>query len=280
MPDPVLPKPKSPIRRIAGQPVSAAAGLVKGFNCSVHGFRLAFAKGMKRWTLAPVALNVMLYGAAAWGFMHGVEWVVQASVGDVDRWYDYLLLVFVGVGAIVLFGLLCFFTFVLAVSILTAPFADVLSEKTEAALTGKKLDGAFTVGRFVKDILRGIAHAVKLLLMQLVVLVVGLFPIVGPPLAIAGTAILLALEFMDHPMARRRMAFREKRRLTFAARWHSLGFGLGAMLWLIVPGINLVCVPAAVCGATALYLEIAGDDARTLTNSAKLSNPAKPGAGN
>lgn len=259
MPNPVHPKSKSTVRRIAGRPVSAASGFVKGFRCSVQGFRLAFAKGMKRWTLAPVALNVILYGAAAWIFVHGVEWVVRASVGNVDRWYDYILLVVVGLAAAVLFALACFFTFVLAVSILAAPFADILSEKTEAVLTGRKADEAFSVGRFVRDILRGIAHAVKLLLLQIVVLVVGLIPVVGLPVAVAGTAVLLTLEFMDHPMSRRRMAFREKRRVTFGAPWHSLGFGLGAMLWLILPGINLVCVPAAVCGATALFLDIEKD---------------------
>ena len=142
------------------------------------------------------------------------------------------------------------------VSILAAPSADILSEKTEAALTGRRLEEAFTVGRFMRDILRGIAHAGKLLLLQFVVLVIGLIPFFGPPIAIAGTAILLALEYMDHPMTRRRMVFREKRRLAFGAPWHSLGFGLGVMLCLIVPGINLVCVPAAVCGATALFLDI------------------------
>jgi len=203
-----------------------------------------------------LVINVVLYLVGVWAFFRGVQWLLHLMVGQVDRWYDYLLAVTVWVTAPVLFGLLFFFTFVVVVNLLAAPFADVLSEKTEAHLTGKPLNLPFSVKRLLRDIAFGIAHGIKLLLCQCVVLVIGLVPFVGPPIAIVGTALLLSLEFMDYPMTRRRMKFREKRKMTFDAKWLSLGFGFGAMLWLIVPLVNLVCVPAAICGGTALFLDI------------------------
>lgn len=250
------PQSKPALRRAAGQPVSMVAGFAKGFGYSVLGFKLAFSKGLRRWTLAPVVINVVVYAVGAWGFVWAVRRVVHGTVGEVDRWYDYVLVVVVGLAALVLFALLFCFTFALVVNLLAAPFTDILSEKTEALLTGHKLDEPFGLGRLVRDILVGIAHAIKLLLCQCIVLVVGFIPIVGPPVAVAGTAILLALEYMDYCMTRRRMAFRDKRRMAFRSVCKSTGFGVGALLWMVVPGLNLVCVPAAVCGGTALFLDI------------------------
>ena len=262
MPSPTAPQPqpKSALRRAAGQPVSMAAGFAKGFGYSVLGFKLAFSKGLRRWTLAPVVINVVLYAVAAWGFVWAVRRVVHGTVGEVDRWYDYAFVVFVGVAALVLFALLFLFTFVLVVNVLAAPFTDVLSEKTEAFLTGHKLDEPFGLARLVRDMLVGIAHAIKLLLCQCVVLVVGFIPIIGPPVAVVGTAILLALEYMDCCMTRRRMAFRDKRRMALRSVCKSTGFGVGALLWMVVPVLNLVCVPAAVCGGTALFLDLERED--------------------
>ena len=56
----------------------------------------------------------------------------------------------------------------------------------------------------------------------------------------------------------------------------SLGFGLGAMLWLIVPGVNLVCVPAAVCGATALLLDLEGGQPERADAQLEIIEPGDP----
>ena len=251
------PQPKpARSRGAARRSVGAVSDFVTGFRYSVQGFRLAFSPRLRRFTIAPVAINVLLYVAALWGLVVTTQWCLHAIVGEVDRWYDYLAAGTVGLVAAVLFGLLFFFTFVLAANVLAAPFADFLSERTEAVVTGRSIDQPFTVGRFIKDVWVGLVHAAKLLLCQCLVLLLGLVPVVGPVVAIVGTALLLALEYMDYAMTRRRMSFRQKRDMTFRSAAKSAGFGVGALMWMVVPVLNLACVPAAVCGATVLFLDL------------------------
>lgn len=246
----------SAIRRAASRPVAAAGGFAQGFSYSLMGFRLAFSKGFKRWSLAPVVFSVVLYVGGLGSFVYWIRALFDKWFGDLDRWYEWLAAVGIGLGLMVAFALIFFFTFVVLVALLAAPFLDILSAKTEAKLTGTAADESFTFKRFVVDVLRGLSHAVKIVFLQILVLIVALIPFVGPPVAIVGTAFLLTLEYMDPAMARHRLRFRDKRRVVLGSPMTCMGFGLGAMLWLIVPGVNLVCIPAAVCGATALWLTL------------------------
>ncbi len=248
----------SAIRRVAGKPVSAGANIARGFRYSLMGFQFALSKGFKRWTLAPVLISIAIFSAFAASFGYAFWDLVTKWFGNIDHWYEWAGAITIGLVVVVAFALICFFTFVLLVSVLAAPFTDILSEKTEAKITGRKPDERFTLKRFVMDILRGISHALKLVMLQVAVLILGLVPFVGPPVAIVGTALLLSIEYMDPAMVRRRMRFSEKRRMATGNATKCLGFGLGAMLWLVIPGVNLVAIPAAVCGATALLLDLEG----------------------
>jgi CysZ protein len=49
------------------------------------------------------------------------------------------------------------------------------------------------------------------------------------------------------------LPFREMRRLLRSRLSLSLGFGSAAFLALTIPVLNLLAVPAAVCGGTALW---------------------------
>ena len=48
---------------------------------------------------------------------------------------------------------------------------------------------------------------------------------------------------------------RQERRLLGERRWLALGFGAGVMTMTIIPGLNLVAMPAAVIGASRLWAE-------------------------
>lgn len=66
---------------------------------------------------------------------------------------------------------------------------------------------------------------------------------------------MLALEYLDHPMANHGMEFADKRRLLAKHRGLSLGFGATATFLTTLPLINLVIMPAAVAGATQAWVD-------------------------
>lgn len=67
-------------------------------------------------------------------------------------------------------------------------------------------------------------------------------------------AYMLAFEYLDIPMSSHGLSFEEKRR--WLRHHHLAGMSFGGCITLanLVPGLNLLVMPAAVAGATALWV--------------------------
>jgi len=61
---------------------------------------------------------------------------------------------------------------------------------------------------------------------------------------------------MDYPMDNHRVPFREMRKILRTHSVKSLGFGGSVMLFMLIPGVNLVVMPASVVAATVLWHEL------------------------
>jgi uncharacterized protein involved in cysteine biosynthesis len=86
-------------------------------------------------------------------------------------------------------------------------------------------------------------------------------PLVGPFLSAALGAPVLAYQAIDPTLTRRSLSFGQKRR--WHLRWHGevIGFGLAALIALLVPLVNAFLPPALAVGATRLVLDLEGLDA-------------------
>jgi CysZ protein len=64
---------------------------------------------------------------------------------------------------------------------------------------------------------------------------------------------VLAVEFLEAPLANDGQDFRAVRRTLARHRLTALAFGAGTMLLTLIPVLNLLVVPAAVVGATEVW---------------------------
>ena len=69
-------------------------------------------------------------------------------------------------------------------------------------------------------------------------------------------AISAAIDYTDLNLVRRRYATRAKIQLWKAHSWRFFGYGLSFFMFLTIPLLNVVVVPAAAVGGTLLYLEL------------------------
>ena len=77
----------------------------------------------------------------------------------------------------------------------------------------------------------------------------------APFIWLAFSAWMLAISYVDYPMGNHRMGFAEQRQALARRRLTSLGFG-GIVTWaVLIPIVNLIVMPAAVAGATKLWLD-------------------------
>jgi CysZ protein len=65
----------------------------------------------------------------------------------------------------------------------------------------------------------------------------------------------LAVEYCDYPMGNHGLNPVEQRRQLRGRRLKSLAFGAGVAVLMLIPGIQLAAMPAAVIAATCLWVE-------------------------
>jgi len=66
---------------------------------------------------------------------------------------------------------------------------------------------------------------------------------------------MLALDYHDYPMGNHQLLFREQRGILRQNRSLALGFGFATLGATMIPIVNFFVIPAAVAGATALFVE-------------------------
>lgn len=215
--------------------------------------------------LAATALGLVGWATVRWGGAL-IEGIWSAPEGE-GFWASvlgvlhavYAFLIWIGL------GLLGYYLWLMATSLVTAPVKDSLSELVEARRTGKP-GPKFTLGALVAEIGRTLrVESGKLFLYALVMIPLYVLsfavPAVGQVLlTVFGwyfTALFLAFDYLDWPMARRGWGFRARyRELAKNNRAVALGFGTACWFLLLVPVLNVLLIPGAVVAGTNLFVDL------------------------
>ena len=117
-----------------------------------RGLSLIQTKGLKRFVLIPLSINLVLFSFAFYILLQQVNAMIMAVQQYLPAWLHWLeyLLIPLGVMTLVI-GLA--YSFTMVANFIAAPFNGLLSEKVEAHLSGKKLPDVGVAG-FIKDIPR------------------------------------------------------------------------------------------------------------------------------
>ncbi len=214
-------------------------------------------------SIIPIFVNIAIYWTAfflTYSKIAGYSGsITGAEHPDAGFWSELLQLLFLVVTALMLL-IICYFIFVIAGSIITAPFNENLSLIIEEKTTGMKSD--YNPG-FIKDISNSMGAELKKISFYIAILFVifllGVIPIIGSILSVVlGTVFSFfynALDFIDYPMTRRYYTLRQKIKIVYSKFPLSMGFGCTAFLLMFLPVINVFLKPICVAGGTALFFE-------------------------
>ncbi|MDX1538212.1 sulfate transporter CysZ [Arsukibacterium sp.] len=223
-----------------------------------QGAALMGTKGLKRFVLIPLLINLLLFSAAFYLLMQQIQAMIAAMQHYLPAWLHWLeyLLIPLGVFSLVI-GLA--YSFTMVANFIAAPFNGLLSEKVEAHLTGKPLPSVGFRG-FINDIPRMLGREWQKLRYALpraiVVFVLFLFlPVVGPVLWFLFTSWLLAIQYLDYPFDNHRIDFAVMRGQLRRQPASSFSFGIMVNFACMIPLFNLFVMPIAVCGATAMWVD-------------------------
>lgn len=232
----------------------------KGFYYFISGFALMFKPGVFRYALWPLVINVVIFTVvtvvAFYQFGSLLEWMLSFLPG----WLEWLSYVLWPVFALAL-GLLFFFTFTLVANLVASPFNAPLAHAVELRLgqvsgkMGGKTPIVRTVLKSVTSELRKLQYIFLRALPLLILFVIPVVNIAAPFLWIAFSAWMLTMEYADYPMGNHELNFRQQMGVLKKRRFLSLGFGGSVTLALMIPGLNLIVMPAAVAGATKMWVD-------------------------
>ena len=264
---------RSPAKEI----INVGAQGVSGARYLLEGFRLLTKKGLRRYALIPIAINLALFVLLTYFFLRlGSDWISslntnaqtsQEAITSFSWAYAFWssakgLLIWI---AWIITGLVLFiaygFSFNIITNVLAAPFYGLLAEKTEYYLAGTKPPPEEILPMIARVFFRELQKLwyflSRGLLVFILLLIMSFAPIVNiavPVLAFLWAAWCLSVQYIDYPADNHRVSFSKLRHLLGKIRWSALSFGSLLTLLAGIPLVNVFVFPAAVAGGSALWV--------------------------
>ncbi len=223
-----------------------------------QGLSLINTKGLRRFVLIPLSINLLLFATAFLYLLQQVQgWVnyLRGWIPDWPSFLSYLLWPILVLSVVLSLA----FTFTMVANFIAAPFNALLAEKVEQHLTGHVFPDAGAAG-FVKDVPRMLGRewtkflycfprAIGFFLLFL------LIPVGGQIIWFLFTSWMMAIQYLDYPYDNHKVSFHAMRQSLRDDWTGSFGFGMTVSIASMVPFLNLLVMPVAVCGATAMWVD-------------------------
>lgn len=239
-----------------------------GMGYFFKGFDLIQLKGIRRFVLIPLLINLLFFSVAFYFIYIELEHYIAMLTGWLPSWLNWLSSViwpFAVVTVLIIFS----FIFSTAANWLAAPFNGLLSEKIELMLLQNKPLNESAVNGVIIDIVKDIPRTLSRELQKLTYYLpraIGFFilllilPIVGQVLWFLFVAWMMAIQYKDYPFDNHKIPFSEMKREIQQRKGLTYSFGISVTIFSMLPIVNLIVMPVAICGATALWVDHYRDD--------------------
>lgn len=233
-----------------------------GASYFLQGFELIRTKGLKRFVLVPLFINIILFATAFYfviGYIQlGVDYVI-GFIPDFLGWLKEGLIYFLWPVAVISVLLIFALLFGTLANWIAAPFNGLLSEKVERHLLQQDMgdeglldafkDIPRTLGRELSKLIYFVPRALGFLLLFFIL------PLIGQVLWFLFNAWMMAVQYCDYPFDNHKIGFRPMRNQLLEEKSSCFGFGIMVSLLSLVPIVNFVVMPVAICGATAMWVD-------------------------
>ncbi|WP_044555800.1 sulfate transporter CysZ [Shewanella piezotolerans] len=232
-----------------------------GVNYFLEGFSLIKRPGLRRFVFIPLTINLLLFAGLIYFAIGQLEQVFAWLSGQLPEYLSWLNFLLWPLAVLTLLVVLSFI-FSSVMNWLAAPFNGLLAEKVEQLLTGKPLNTGGGID-LIKDLPRILGREwIKLkyyLPRAIVFLLLFLLPFVGqtaaPILWFLFSAWMMAIQYCDYPFDNHKVPFADMKFALNQTRGSSFSFGAAVTLFSMIPILNFVVMPVAICGATSMWVD-------------------------
>ncbi|EFX92460.1 putative sulfate transport protein CysZ [Actinobacillus ureae] len=232
-----------------------------GFHYFIYGWRLMLQRKLLPFVLIPIAINSVLMIALLWFFIGNIVGWADWIVSFMPSWLDWLTIILVPLAVLSLI-MLFYFTFTTITNFIAAPFNALLAEKVELQLTGEQLNN-MTMTEMLKDVPHMLKREWQKMMYSIprfiALFLLSFVPVIGqtivPVLTFVFGAWLLAIQYCDYSFDNHKISFKRMRNALGQRKILNFTFGTFVSIFTALPFVNLVVMPVAVCGATAMWVE-------------------------
>ncbi|WP_428623602.1 sulfate transporter CysZ [Sedimenticola sp.] len=229
-----------------------------GFNHLVQGLNMLLRPGLKRYLLAPLAINFIVFTLIGWIGYSQFDSLLNSLLPE-SSWLSFLRWLLWPLFALSIM-LITFYTFTSVANLIAAPFNSLLSARVEEILTGKKPpENRQSIQQLLLPTIRSEMRKLRYFLLRamplLLLFIIPGINLLAPFLWLLFSAWFLAIEYADYPMGNHGLDFQSQHGQLKQIRLTALGFGGGVTLLMMIPLLNFAAMPAAVVGATRLWCE-------------------------
>lgn len=222
------------------------------------GFELIRLKGIRRFVFVPLLINLMLFSCAFYFIFKELDHYMAIIMGWLPEWLDWLSTIlwpFAVLTVLVVFS----FLFSTAANWLAAPFNGLLSEKMESILVGEVAPSGSMLD-VVKDVPRTLGREWTKLVYYIpraigFFILMWILPLIGQVIWFLFVAWMMAVQYKDYPFDNHKVPFNTMKEYLKDSQGLSYSFGITVAIFAMVPIVNLIIMPVAICGATALWVD-------------------------
>ncbi|NQY62944.1 MAG: sulfate transporter CysZ [Alteromonadaceae bacterium] len=229
-----------------------------GAGYFIKGFELIRKKGIRRFVFIPLAINLIMFSIAFYYMFLQLEHYMEILTQWLPDWLNWLSSVLWPL-AILAVVVIFSFIFTTIANWIAAPFNGLLSEKIEAILSGNAAPkGQFsdvfkdiprTLGREWKKLTYYLPRAIGFFLLML------FLPFVGQVIWFLFIAWMMAIQYIDYPFDNHKISFQEMKSALKQQQGLSYSFGFTVTVFSMIPIVNFIVMPVAICGATAMWVD-------------------------
>lgn len=228
-----------------------------GAGYFIKGFSLINTKGIRPFVLIPLTVNILLFATAfTYAFTLIDEYMMMLTnwLPEMFHWLTYLLWPM----SVIVVLVFSSFIFSSVANWIAAPFNGLLAEKVEANLTG-----APEVPGGIMDIIKDVPRTFSrewckfryYLPRALGFFILSFIPIIGQIMWFLFLSWMMAVQYKDYGFDNHKIPFPEMRAQLKTKQGLSYSFGMTTAIFSMIPFVNLVVMPVAICGATAIWVD-------------------------
>jgi len=236
--------------------------MLTGTYYFLKGLMLITKPGIRVWIIFPLLINVLLFsilGYYIWLFFPVI--LNTATISLPSLTWIFTIVRWIMLPLFIVFAMLTLsFIFMFVGNLISEPFNGALSRAVEKHITGHKVEVSSEpilriIISFIGEKLEKLWYYFKWIILLLLISFIPIINIISPILWFLFAAWIAALEYADPVLANHGYSVPIQRKLLAKKPMLTLGFGSSILIAMFIPIINFFVMPAAIAGATCMWLQ-------------------------